>query len=62
MGLENLSWITCAKPWIFQTNLNQIQKVRSVSESSGHTDSKTVIEIQEWPRFHGEKDQNISDR
>ena len=28
----------------------------TVLESACPEDSKTVIEIQDWPRFHGEKD------
>ena len=54
--------LTYVWPSISQPNLHQIQQSGGVSESSGHADSKTVIEIQDWPRFHGEKDQNISNR
>ena len=51
--------LTYAWPSISQPNLHQIQQSGGVSESSGHADSKTVIEILDCPRFHGEKDQNI---
>ena len=54
--------LTYAWPAISQPNLHQIQQLGGVSEPSGHADSKTVIEIQDCPRFHGEKDQNICNR
>ena len=55
--IRSKSWNKgCVQPSIFQPNLHQIQQSGGFSESSGHADSKTVIEIQDWPRFHGEKD------
>ena len=54
--------MTCVLPSISQPNLYQIQLSGGVSESSGPADSKTVIEIQFWARFHGEKRENVRDR
>ena len=54
--------MTCVLPSISQPNLYQIQLLRGVSESSGPGESKTVIEIQFWARFHGEKRENVRDR
>ena len=53
--------MTCVLPSISQSNLYQIQLLRGVSESSGPTESKTVIEIQFWARFHEEKRENVRD-
>ena len=56
--IRSKSWNKgCVQPSIFQPNLHQIQQSGGFSESSGHADSKTVIEIQDCPRFHGEKGQ-----
>ena len=49
--------MSCVLPSISQPNIAQIQLSGTVLESSGHADSKTVIEIQDWPRIHGEKGQ-----
>ena len=54
--------MTCVLPSISQPNLYQIQLLRGVSESSGPAESKTVIEIQFWARFHGEKRENVRDK
>ena len=54
--------MTCVLPSISQPNLYQIQLLGGVSESSGPAESKTVIEIQFWARFHGEKRENVRDK
>ena len=59
-GTVKFCWeMTCVLPSISQPNLHQIQISRGVSESSGCADFKTVIDFQNWPRFVGEKDQNV---
>ena len=54
--------MTCVLPSISQPNLYQIQLLGGVLESSGPAESKTVIEIQFWVRFHGEKWENVRDK
>ena len=43
--------MSCTKPQITQPNLHQIQLSGTVLESSEHTDSKTVLDFDNWPIF-----------
>ena len=59
--IRSKSWNKgCVLASISQPNLHQIQLSGGVLESSGRADFKTVIDFQNWPRFVGEKDQNVS--
>ena len=54
--------LCCVSPLITQPNLYQIQLLGGVLESSGRAESKTVIGIQFWAKFHGEKHKTVGDK